>query len=106
MTAQFHERLILEGKGTSMAFCPPIPTNHPRIVTLTPHEIRQGIDAGTIFRYVHSTACWRGYIGTWELKDGRFYLTNISGKYRVDGNDPVFADWFSGVLRIPDGELL
>ena len=106
MTAQAHEKLILEGKATSMAFCPPIPTNHPRIRSLSPDEVQKGIEAGTISNFIYSTACWREYIGTWELKDGRFYLVSINGVYQVEGDDPIFADWFSGVLRIPDGERL
>ncbi len=106
MTAQFRENLILEGEQTAMAFCPPIPINHPQIVTLTDNEIRDGIKAGKIHPFVHSTACWRGYIGTWELKDGKFYLVSIGGKYAVKSSEPIFADWVTAVIRIPDGELL
>jgi len=39
MTAQFHENLILNGERTSMAFCPPLPSHHPRVVELTDREI-------------------------------------------------------------------
>lgn len=106
MTAQFHENLILEGKQTTMAFCPSIPFDHPQIILLTPDEISKGIAAGEINRFIHSTACWRGYIGTWELKDGKFYLVRINGKYKVKSSEPVFADWVTAVLRIPDGEML
>ncbi len=55
---------------------------------------------------VFTTACWRGYIGTWEIKDGRFYLVNITGRYKIIGNDPIPADWFTGVIQIPQGEVL
>ncbi|HEX2623395.1 MAG TPA: hypothetical protein VHL11_24710 [Phototrophicaceae bacterium] len=106
MTAQFHEHLILEGTPTSMAFCPPIPTDHPQIVALTQEEVSAGIEAGAINRFVHSTACWRGYIGTWELKDGKFYLVSISGHFKVISPEPIFADWVTAVLRIPEGERL
>lgn len=106
MTAQFHENLILEGHKTTMAFCPPIPSQHPRIAFLTDNQIRQGIKAGKINPFVHSTACWRGYIGTWELKDGRFYLVDISGRFKLKSPEPLFADWVTAVLRIPDGEML
>ena len=91
MTAQVHERLIIEGKETSMAFCPPIP-DHPRIKTQE--------------TTVMSTACWRGYVGTWELKDSKLYLKSIKGRYKLEGDDLLFADWVSCVLRIPDGEML
>ncbi len=106
MTAQFHEKLILEGKVSSMAFCPPLPTSHPRLVELTEEAINAGIKAGDIPSLVFSTACWRNYLGSWELKDGRFYLSAIAGRYKMIGDEPILADWFTGVLRIPDGELL
>lgn len=62
-----------------------------------------------------STACWRGYIGEWNIHDRKLYLTKIlaqivndSGSNEVsldyffpDSNDEVFAEWFSGILRIP-----
>ncbi len=75
MTAQVHEKLIFEGKETSIAFCPPIPEHHPRIIELT----REQMEKENIPPIVSSTACWRGYIGAWEIKDGHFYLVNIKG---------------------------
>ena len=98
MTAQAHETLIFEGRKTSMAFCPPLPQRHPRIIELTSEEIEDGITS--------STACWRGYIGTWEIKDGQFYLVNLIGRYKLIGKEPIPADWFSGVIRIPKGKVL
>ncbi len=106
MTAQVHERLWLEGKQTSMAFCPPIPIDHPSIKALTNDEIRQGIEAGIISSFIHSTACWRGYIGAWKLEAGRFYLVDLNGCFKVTSAEPIFADWVTAVIRIPDGELL
>jgi hypothetical protein len=32
MTAQIHEVLFIDGEKLSMAFCPPLPMDHPRIV--------------------------------------------------------------------------
>src|SRR5215472_13884933 len=109
MTAQVHEILIIDGEKTSMAFCPKIPEGHPRIVRLNGDEIdqlRQNIGAEEeeeLLRWqsLFSTACWRNYLGTWEIKDGRFYLVKLRGMYRLEGNEPVFADWFTGALRIP-----
>ena len=43
-----------------------------------------------------STACRRGYIGVWEIKDEKLYLANISGRYQLLADDPVLADWFTG----------
>jgi len=101
MTAQVHEKLILEGRETSMAFCPPFPEHHPRIIELAHEEAEEDVPS-----IVFSTACWRGYIGTWEIKDGWFYLVNLVGRYKITGDEPILADWFSGVLRIPQGEML
>ena len=39
MTAQVHETLIYDGNETSMAFCPPLPENNPRVKMLTDEEI-------------------------------------------------------------------
>lgn len=63
------------------------------------------------------TSPWRGYVGDWELVDGRLYLVKIRARYE-DGDpvrlsdlfpgfhDRVFAHWFSGDVRVPRGELL
>ncbi len=63
------------------------------------------------------TALWRGYIGTWEIVGGRLYLIaiNVLPGSRVDANletvfpgypDRVFAHWYSGTLRVPQGKVL
>jgi hypothetical protein len=102
MTAQIHERLIFEGEETSMAFCPPLPEGHPRVREVGADE---PTPEGT-HPWIASTACWRGYQGTWEVRDGRFYLVALEGRYRLEGEGPLFADWFTGALRVPRGELL
>jgi hypothetical protein len=101
MTAQAHEKLILDGEETSMAFCPPLPESHPRVVDRTDEHMTPQDSF-----LIGVTACWRGYVAKWELRNGRFYLLEIRGKYEVTGEEPLFADWFSGVLRIPRGQLL
>ncbi len=98
MTAQIHERLILEGEETTMACCPELPEGHPRLVAADP---RKAADPA-----LTSTACWRGYQGTWEIKDGRLYLVSVSGRYALQGEEPLFAHWFSGTLRVPRGQVL
>jgi hypothetical protein len=102
MTAQIHERLIYEGERTSMAFCPPIPQGHPRIAVLDEEEARRSTENIVIF----SSACWRGYIGTWAIQRDRFYLVAVEGKYHLKGSEPLLADWFTGTLRIPRGDVL
>ena len=92
MTAQVHETIIIDGRKTSMAFCPPLPIDDPRIKKANQNVI--------------SSSCWRGYIGSWEIKNNLFFLTGLSGKYELCANEPVFAEWFSGTLVVPDGEML
>ena len=98
MTAQAHEIIIIDGEETSMAYCPEIPIGHPRV---EPCSIPK--DAPNI---IGSTANWRQYIGTWKIEENKFYLAKIVGVFRVIGDEPIFAEWFTGVLRIPRGEML
>ena len=70
-------------------------------------------DVGFIFK---STGLVRGYIGTWEIKNNQLYLISLLGfvdnnkkvdlSYLFPNITEVFADWFSGDIRIPEGELL
>jgi len=70
-------------------------------------------DVGFIYK---STALLRGYIGTWEIKNKQLYLVSFVGfvdnnkkvdlNYLFPNKIEVFADWFSGDIRIPEGELL
>ncbi len=64
-----------------------------------------------------STSLWRGYLGQWEITGKRLYLVGLRGRLR-DGrhasleslfpgySDRVFAHWFSGLLRLPQGRPL
>jgi hypothetical protein len=101
MTAQIHELLLLDGEWTSMAFVPPLPEGHPRIGVASEERRRAAPSLIT-----SSTACWRQYRGSWEIKDGRFYLIAVEGRYELKGEGPLFADWFSGVLRVPRGKVI
>ena len=103
MTAQAHELLIIEGERTSMASCPPIPKKHPHIKLLTDEEIKAIKDLPMV---IFSTACWRQYIATWELKDGRLYLVDIKGIFAKTTDHPIFADWVDCELRITSGDVL
>ena len=64
-----------------------------------------------------STGCWRGYLGIWQINDNRLFLVKLKGyidkdykevelEYIFPGKKEVFADWFSGEIRISQGELL
>jgi hypothetical protein len=103
MTAQLHEVVIIEGDTLSMAFVPPLPDNHPRVVAET-DERMEALRARN--RLLFSTACWRGYQGTWRIDDGKLYLASLEGRYRLLGGEPLFADWVTCVLRVPRGNRL
>lgn len=68
------------------------------------------------FAKVHRhTACFRGYVGYWEISDNKLFLNSAE---TLDGENfaldslfsntraPIFAEWFSGELRCPTGKML
>ena len=103
MTAQIGEILKYEGERYSMCSEP------------------LGDFFGTAGRFPEfastNTACWRGYVGEWEVIDARLYLVDLGGDLD-DGTkatiesvfpgypDRVFAHWYSGIVRVPQGRLL
>jgi hypothetical protein len=113
MTAQQHERLILDGNLLSLAATP-----------LEVYFYKSGTK--TPFRMVH-TGLHRGYVGTWEIVGDKLFLSELAiPSYArdhmtdklipferkvdlttlfVDAVGPVFAEWFTGELRCPQGEL-
>lgn len=103
MTAQITETLVYNGQTLSMCTEP------------LQGYLAQGNCALEFERT--STACWRGYTGTWAVRDKRLYLTQLAG--RLKGGAPVnletlfanypqgvFAHWFSGQVRCTKGKLL
>ncbi len=95
MTHQLHENMIYEGNNVSMFSFPGFPENHPRIIELTDEQIWAKGEARRV-----SSACWRGYVGTWKIKDGRLYLLKLERDYELLGDEPLFADWVSEELTI------
>lgn len=84
---------------------------------------------GTGIRLVQiSTACHRGYVAEWLVEDDKLFLTDFNAfipnkdtdknwvnkdeieevglEYLFPNQDKVFAEWFSGVLRVPHGEMI
>jgi len=110
MTAQIGDRLIFQGE-TVVLFSNPLESYfddaHPR-----PKFPRA------------STACWRGYVATWQIGVENLFLQAIDSEERMwrseerprenalwdlvfpDSPSPVLADWYTGELRIPRGERL
>jgi len=103
MTAQIAEKLRYQGQDLAM-------TTEP----LAAYFELGGSNPGFA---PTSTALWRGYVGQWEILDRRLYLISLSGKLEdgtsahlssvfPDYPDRVFAHWFYGRLRVPQGRLI
>jgi hypothetical protein len=102
MTAQIREIIYYKGEKTVMA-------TEPLSSYLQSRK--------DICFNARSSACWRGYLGIWKIKDKRLFLVKLKGyidedykevelEYIFPGKKEVFADWFSGKIRISQGELL
>lgn len=107
MTAQFCEALHYDGREMGM-------TTEPLGVYFALGGANPGLGLDWP---ADCTALWRGYIGTWEILRGRLYLIaiNVLPGSRVAASletvfpgypDRVFAHWFTGTLRIPQGKVL
>ena len=103
MTAQIAERLHYQGEDVAMCTNP-----------LSDYFAMGGVNP----RFESNcTALWRGYVGSWEIVDDRLYLVGLSGTIEggadatlatifPDFPDRVFAHWYSGTIRIPQGKQL
>lgn len=103
MTAQTEERLRYQGEDVAMCTNP-----------LCEYFAMGGFNP----RFEpESTALWRGYLGRWEIVDGRLYLVELHGTLEdgteasvatifPDFPDRVFAHWYAGTIRIPQGKQL
>ena len=103
MTAQIAERMIHEGQTVSL-MSNPLDVYFDLIGEQSRFEVT-------------CTALWRGYVGTWEIVGDRLYLVGLDARYksgervRVDTLFPgygerVFAHWYSGTLRLPQGKRI
>ena len=105
MTAQVLEKIRYQGKRMRLASTPHFPEDHPRIHLSSEKEVEaMATDSQT--EIIFSTACWREYIGSWSIRRGKLYLTKLEGRFRLEGKEAIFADWFTGTLRIPRGKVL
>ena len=106
MTAQAAEILLYEGEELSLC-------NEPLELYIEKMPMKVRFMAP-------NTALWRGYVGTWAIEADRLYLKSIDatiegekgyeeiGMGRVFPEYPngLFAHWFTGELRCPQGALL
>lgn len=103
MTAQIPERLRYQGEDVAMCTNP-----------LSDYFTLGGVNP----RFESNcTALWRGYVGSWEIVDDHLYLIGLNGTLEggadaslatifPDYPDRVFAHWYSGTIRIPQGKQL
>ena len=94
MTTQVQERIIINGE------------RYPLINSLSLPEDDSIIQRkkGLIEK---SSNCWRGYVGTWEIKDDKLYLIDFSsGMYDVLTNLPLLADWVTGIGMVATGDMI
>ena len=94
MTTQVKERIIIEGERYPLINCLSLPEDDAKI------KQKEGLISTR-------SSCWRGYVGTWEVKDDKLYLIDFSsGKYDVLVNLPILADWITGVGIVATGEMI
>lgn len=125
MTAQRPEKLKYKGKKYAM-FSEPLEAYFASTGTrFRRSDISSALTRGNVgakaakpvYRVVKSSALTRGYVGTWKIKGGRLYLVKLKdgadknarsclAEYFPDHPDRVFAEWYSGKLRLPQGDLL
>lgn len=113
MTAQRQDTLTYRGRSYALRGRP--------LDTCTDADVRERMT----WLQGRSSALWRGYRGTWEIKAGRLWLVDLEATIREHHNPatpeawqhadrgmdwlfpdalgPVLADWFTGVLESPRG---
>ncbi len=103
MTAQISETIIYKNEKRSLLSCP---LDDFFLLSKTPSPFQ-----------MNCTTLWRGYLGIWEIKEERLYLIKIQAGFDEVNQtslqdifpgfkDRVFAHWYTGQLRIPDGEQI
>ena len=107
-TAQIPETLVLDGNAKALFTNPLDPW------------LREPGNAEKIKPYISPQRCsasWRGYAGTWEIKNEQLMLLKLrSNPCSQQSNEiplsvlfpgqaaPIVASWFSGRLTVPDGK--
>ena len=100
MTVQVEERMLYKGE----------------VNFISTEPLREYLEQNDLQFFSLSSSCWRGYTGTWEINDNKLYLVELVNclfekkndlKYMFkQKEDKVFANWFSGNIVIPIGEVL
>ena len=108
MTRQVGDNLILNGEQYELLGSEELPENDERIVDKKIDNINTKAKKNNLshFDITKSTACYRGYIAIWEVKDDVLYLNSVKGCYRLLGDLPIIAEWYTDTLKIPMGNKL
>lgn len=88
MTAQIPDKFEWNGQHLPVQEGARPPTDDPRI---------ESVGAAM------STACYRGYIATWAVRDERLVLLDLAGNYRIADGKPL-AIPFTGRFLLGIGE--
>ena len=106
-TAQMGERLLYKGATNRLCTLPLEPY-------LKEHNLRL-YEVAPPKKFIMSTGCWRGYIGTWQIKDGFLWLVSVENldqtqvplsKVFTNQVPPIKATWYSGTLHVTQGKML
>ncbi len=95
MTMQASEIIEYRGKNYSMSNLP----------------LNAFIEKNKLEFEAHTTAHWRGYQGYWKFTDDKLFIINLETSNQnyfevFKTNEPIFADWFSGVIQIGLGNVI
>ena len=113
-TAQYSDIIIYNGKKYSLE-TNPLESYFEKYPDKRPKD-RYGVEVG-------STALWRGYVATFEIKDNQLYLRDIQKEVATDSSgintievnvltevfpnqELVKVDWFTGLLVLPEGKVI
>ncbi|MFH0896065.1 MAG: hypothetical protein V2A54_16655 [Bacteroidota bacterium] len=111
-TAQYPDKIIYNGKEYSLH-------SNPMEAYFAEHPDKRPEDG------IRSTACWRGYIATFEIRDKQLFLKDIQCQYSKKGKNNSFEtewksvlgeifpkdslvkiDWLTGLLVLPYGKMV
>ncbi len=113
-TAQYPEKLIYKGKTHSL-FSEPL---EARLASYWDEPAFGPPRRRPAQLRARSTACWRGYVGTWKIERGQLWLVALHTDWESRGkpipigdifpgeSTPLRASWYSGILRVPLGKRL
>jgi hypothetical protein len=93
----------MDGEEAHLLCHPLLPPSHPRIEQRSEAEFDAERRESPI---ILSTACWRGYQGTWKIEDNQFFLIELRGRLRLVGDHPLLADWITTTIAVSSGEFI